>query len=386
MALPIQYNIRSVLVRWRSTLSTIFGIGLVVAVYVMMQSLAIGLEQSSANTGDPRNLLLMRKGSTAETSSQVTWEQFKLLQYLPGLEKDEKGEPLISADTMILITLARRGNQGEANILVRGVTKMGIYLRPQVELIQGRMFEPGRREVIVSQRLAERFEKLGIGETFKTGGHELTVVGWIDGHKSAFDSEIWMDSDDARSLFDRENYSSVLLRADPTRWNEVTNRVESDKRLPLMTISESKYYSDQTATATPIRFLGNFLATAMSIGAVFAAMNTMYASVGSRTREVGTLRVLGFRRRSILIGFLIEGAILAFIGGALGCLLALPINHYSTGTLNFQTFSEVVFEFNITLPLIIKGLVFAVTVGLIGSLFPAIRASRLPVIASLKSL
>ncbi len=386
MALPIQYNIRSVLVRWRSTLSTIFGIGLVVAVYVMMQSLAIGLEQSSANTGDPRNLLLMRKGSTAETSSQVTREQFKLLQYLPGLEKDEKGEPLISADTMILITLARRGNQGEANILVRGVTKMGIYLRPQVELIQGRMFEPGRREVIVSQRLAERFEKLGIGETFKTGGHELTVVGWIDGHKSAFDSEIWMDSDDARSLFDRENYSSVLLRADPTRWNEVTNRVESDKRLPLMTISESKYYSDQTATATPIRFLGNFLATAMSIGAVFAAMNTMYASVGSRTREVGTLRVLGFRRRSILIGFLIEGAILAFIGGALGCLLALPINHYSTGTLNFQTFSEVVFEFNITLPLIIKGLVFAVTVGLIGSLFPAIRASRLPVIASLKSL
>lgn len=386
MALPLRYNVRSVLIRWRSTLSTIFGIGLVVAVYIMMQSLAVGLEKSSANTGDPRNLLLVRKGSTAETSSQVTREQFKLLQYLPDIEKDEKGEPLISADTLILISLPRKGAAGEANILVRGVSKVGMQLRPQVRLTQGRMFEGGRREVVVSQKLAERFDNLGLGESFKTGGHQLQVVGWFDGNKSAFDSEIWMDSDDARSLFDRENYSSVLLRSDPTQWRALTNRVESDKRLSLSVIPETKYYSNQTATATPIRFLGNFLATAMSIGAIFAAMNTMYASVGARTREVGTLRVLGFRRRAILIGFLLEGAILAFLGGLIGCLLSLPINHYSTGTLNFQTFSEVVFEFNITPHLILKGLVFAVSVGLIGSLMPAIRASRLPVIASLKSL
>ena len=386
MALPLRYNVRSVLIRWRSTLSTIFGIGLVVAVYIMMQSLAVGLEKSSANTGDPRNLLLVRKGSTAETSSQVTREQFKLLQYLPDIEKDEKGEPLISADTLILISLPRKGAAGEANILVRGVSKVGMQLRPQVTLNQGRMFEGGRREVVVSQKLAERFDNLGLGESFKTGGHQLQVVGWFDGNKSAFDSEIWMDSDDARSLFDRENYSSVLLRSDPTQWGALTNRVESDKRLSLSVIPETNYYSNQTATATPIRFLGNFLATAMSIGAIFAAMNTMYASVGARTREVGTLRVLGFRRRAILIGFLLEGAILAFLGGLIGCLLSLPINHYSTGTLNFQTFSEVVFEFNITPHLILKGLVFAVSVGLIGSLMPAIRASRLPVIASLKSL
>ena len=386
MALPLRYNIRSVFVRWRSTLSTIIGVALVVAVYVLVQSLAAGLEKSAANTGDERNWLVVRKGATAESSSIISLEQFKILEFLPEVAKGEKGNTLISADTLVLISLPRRGDNGEANVLVRGVTKAGLELRTQLTLTTGRWFISGRREVVVPARLAARFANLDIGSTFKTGGKALTVVGWTDGGRSAFDSEIWMDADEARSIFDRESYSSVVLRAVPGTEGSLTNRIDSDKRLNLQMVRETAYYKEQTMTATPIRILGDFLATAMSIGAIFAAMNTMYASVGARTREVGTLRVLGFRRRSILFGFLLEGAVLSLMGGIIGVLLSLPMNHYSTGTLNFQSFSEVVFEFQITPALMVRGLLFSVIVGMIGSLLPAIRAARLPVIASLKSL
>jgi putative ABC transport system permease protein len=264
---------------------------------------------------------------------------------------------------------------------------MGPELRPQVKLVAGRWFTPGRREVVASRRLAERFANLEVGQSFKMGGHNLTVVGWLDGGQSAIDSEIWMDNDEARSIFDREYYSSLLVRVtDQQAFTNLVNRLDTDKRLPLQGTPETEYYKTQTQMAMPIKFLGNFLAIAMSIGAVFSAMNTMYASVGARTREIGTLRVLGYRRRAILAGFLLEGALLAFIGGVIGCLLSWPMNGYATGTMSFENFSEVIFEFRITTKLIIQGLSFAVAVGLLGSLFPALRAARLPVIASLKSL
>ncbi len=387
MALPLTYNFRNVVVRWRATLATVLGIALVVAVFVLVQSLAVGLEQSASNTGDPRNVMIVRKGSTAESSSQVSLEQFRTLHYWPQIARDEKGNPIISADVVTLISQPRIDGQGEANVSVRGVTPMGMRLRPQVKLVAGRWFTPGKREVAVSLRLAKRFAGFKIGDRFKTAGNWMTVVGEFDGSNSAFDSEVWMDADEARAVFDRQSYSSVLVRAaSPQAAQEISTRLDADKRLPLRADSEVKYYADQTDTAKPIKFLGDFLATAMSIGAVFAAMNTMYASIGSRTREIGTLRVLGFRRRTILAGFILEGAILAAIGGVLGCLLALPLHGYSTGTMSFNTFSETVFQFRITPWLATKGIVFAVVVGVIGSLLPAIRAARLPVIAALKSV
>lgn len=387
MALPITYNVRNVFIRWRATLATILGIALVVAVYVLVQSMASGLEKTSANTGDPRNLLVVRKGSTAETSSQVKLEQFKLIQYMPGIAHDASGHPLVSADVIVLITLPRRTTGGEANVIVRGLSPMGIELRPQVALVEGRWFHPGKREVVVSRRLMRRFANFEIGGKFKTGGKELKIAGIMEGGNSAFDSEIWMDSDEARSIFDRENYSSVLVRVEnPAASAALAERIENDKRLPLRALPETEYYAAQTMTAKPIKILGNFLAIAMSIGATFAAMNTMYASVGARTREIGTLRVLGYRRRSILAGFLIEGAFLALIGGVLGCILALPLHGYSVGTMSFETFSETVFQFRITPLLALKGMIFSVIVGLIGSLLPAIRAARLPVISALKSV
>ena len=387
MALPIKYNVKNVFVRWRSTLATIIGVALVVAVFIIVQALAVGLEASGANTGAEGNLLVMRKGSTSESSSQVKLDQVRSIQYMEGVQRDAEGKPLVSADVLILINLPRRENKGEANILVRGVGPIGKELRPQVTLVEGRWFTPGKREAVISKRLAARFEKTGIGETFKTGGNFITVVGHFEGGNSAFDSEIWLDGDDARSMFDRENYSSLLIKTTGAlAATNLIDRIEKDKTLSLKVVEEIEFYKSQTKTAGPIKFLGNFLATAMSVGAIFAAMNTMYASVGARTREVGTLRVLGFRRRTVLISFLIEGAFLALIGGALGAALSMPINGLATGTLSFDNFSEQVFEFRITPLLIAKGLLFSVIVGLIGSFLPAIRASRLPVIASLKSI
>src|SRR6185295_8587188 len=198
MALPLTYNLRNVFVRWRATLATIVGVALVVAVYVLVQSLAVGLEKSSGNTGDPRNLMIVRKGSTAESSSQVTLEQFRTFKYLPQIARDERGEPLVSADVVVLLSLPRRDGSGEANVSLRGLTPNGMALRPQVRLIAGRWFAPGAREAVVSARLAPRFANFDIGGRFKSGGHELTIVGQFDGGNSAFDSEVWMDADEAR--------------------------------------------------------------------------------------------------------------------------------------------------------------------------------------------
>ncbi len=389
MALPITYNIRNVLVRWRTTLFTILGVTLVVAVYVLLQSMAAGIEKSSASTGDPRNVLIVRKGSTAESSSQITREQFRLIPYMPEVARDNQGRPLISADVLVLISLPRRPAQGEANVLLRGVSPVGMDLRPQVKLVAGRWFTPGKRELVVSRRLAARFANFDLGNSFKTGGKALTVTGWIDGGGSAFDSEIWMDADEARTLFERDHYSSVLARvADGASAMSLTNRIETDKRLPLHSDLEVNYYAAQTKTALPFKFLGNFLAISMSIGAIFAAMNTMYASVGARTREIGTLRVLGYRRRSILLSFILEGAFLALLGGVLGCGAAWLLHYWfgTTGTMSFESFSELVFRFRITPWLAIKGMIFATLVGVAGSLLPAIRAARLPVISALKAV
>lgn len=391
MALPLRYNIRNVFVRWRATVTTILGVALVVAVYILIQSLAAGLEKSGRNTGDPRNLMIVRKGSTAESSSQVNRTQLQTIRYLPQIARDDQGRPLISADLVVLISLPRIDGTGEANVTMRGISPMGIPLRPQVTLARGRWFVPGKREVVVSTKMAQRFADCGIGERFKTGGQELTVAGWFDGGNSAFDSEIWMDADEARTVFDRENYSSVLARMrDAPAAAEFMKRIEADKRLPLRVDPEIAYYSEQTQTSKLFQVIGTFLAVAMSIGAFFAAMNTMYASVGARTREIGTLRVLGFRRRTILASFIIEGAILAAIGGAIGCLISYGLQSLSVflgwqfGTMSFNTFSEVVFQFRITPRLVIEGMFFAIIVGVLGSLFPAIRAARLPVIAALK--
>jgi putative ABC transport system permease protein len=387
MALPLNYSFRNALVRWRSTIATVLGIALVVFVFVLLQSLAAGIEKSSGNTGDPRNIMVVRKGSTAESASLISRENFTEIRYFEEIARNESGEPVISADVLVLVNLPRRENNGEANVLLRGVTARGMELRPQVKLAAGRWFEPGQREIVVSAKLAKRFANFGIGESFKTGSATFTVVGWLDGGGSAFDSECWLDADECRSTFERDMYSSFLIRVpDDAAADKLMTRIENDRRFKLKAEKEVEYYKKQTMTAAPIKWLGGFLAVMMSVGAVFAAMNTMYAAVGARTREIGTLRVLGFRRRAVVTALMIEGGFLAFLGGIIGCAVAFYWNGYTTATMGFETFSEIVFQFSVTPKLVAQGLVFAVAVGLIGTLFPAIRASRLPVIAALKSI
>lgn len=393
MHLPLTYNFRNVFVRWRATLATLTGVALLVVVYVYLQSLAAGLESSSRNTGDPRNVLILRKGSTAESSSQITHEQFQTLKYLPEIARDARGRPLISAEALTSLSLPRRSGLGEANVSVRGMTPGGVQLRPQVRLSRGRWFVPGNREVVASTMLARRFRDCDVGDTIEAAGHELRVVGWFDGENTAFDSEIWMDAGEARSVFELKNYSGVVARTvNSSAARALMHRLESDKSLPLRAENEVAYYDKQTRSALPIKLLGEFLAAAMSVGAIFAAMNTMYASVGARTREIGTLRVLGFRRRVILGSFLVEGGILAAIGGVLGCLAALLIQAWflakgtSFGTMSFSSFNEVLFQFRLTPVILLKGMAFAIAVGVAGSILPAARAARLPVIAALKSL
>ena len=387
MALPLRYSFRNVLIRWRSTFATVLGIALVVFVFVLLQSLAAGIEKSSGNTGDSRNIMIVRKGSTAESASLISRENLREIQYFEEIARNERNEPVISADVLVLANLPRVNNSGEATVLLRGISARGAELRPQVKLIAGRWFTPGKREIVVSSRMAKRFANFGLGQSFKAGTASLTVVGWLDGGGSAFDSECWMDADECRSLFERDLYSSFLVRpVDDAAGAKLLERIEADRRFKLKAEKEVAYYQKQTMTAAPIKWLGGFLAIMMSVGAVFAAMNTMYASIGARTREIGTLRVLGFRRRSVVAALLIEGALLALIGGVVGCAIASLWNGYTTATMGFETFSEIVFEFTVTPRLMGEGLIFAVIVGLMGSFLPSVRASRLPVIDALKSV
>lgn len=387
MALPLAYNLRNLRVRWRLTIATVLGIALVVAVFVMVMALARGLKQTLVSTGDARNLLVIRRGSTAESSSQVGRDEMRIIRYLDGIERDAAGAPMMSPEIIVLIYLDRLQGDGGANVIVRGMGPMGMALRPAVRLVEGRMFRPGLNECIVSRKIADRFANCRVGEQFRSGRTEWKVVGIFDAARTAYESEIWLDADEARDVFKRNFYGSALLRPrDPAAAEQLVRRMESDKNLQVRVMPETEYYKEQTKTAGPIQFMGGFLATIMSIGAAFSAMNTMYAAVGARTREVGTLRVLGFKRRAIYLSFLIESILLALVGGALGCLLALPLNGVATGSFSWTTFAEIAFEFRITGELLLKGMLFALVVGAVGGLLPARLAARRPVLDALRAV
>lgn len=388
MAVPLRYNYRNLVVRWRSTIATSLGIALVVAVFVMVMSLARGLKATYVSTGDPRNLLVLRKGSTAESSSQITVNEVRQIKYLSGIARNPQGEPLASAEIQILVQMDRIDRTGTAHVLVRGLGPVGIQLRPSVQVTEGRMLRQGLNECIVSRRIASRFANCRIGDQFSGGKARWTVVGIFDAAKTAYESEIWVDADEARAAFNRSFYGSILLRPveDAVATQTLTNRIEVNRDLSVRVLPETQYFKEQTNTAAPIQFLGSFLAVVMSIGAAFSAMNTMYATVGARTREIGTLRVLGYRRRDIYASFMIEAVLLSLLGGALGCLVSLPLNGIATGTLSWNSFTEVAFEFRITGELLAKGMAFALVMGVLGGLLPARLAARKPVLDALRSL
>jgi putative ABC transport system permease protein len=386
MAIPLKYNLRNLAVRRTTTLMTAFSITLTVTVFVVLMALARGLETSLSATGHPLNLLVMRDGSQSETQSSVQRDSLQVIRYLEGIAKNEKGEPWVSPELIVLINLPRRGQAQGSNVTIRGLTPAGFGLRPEFKLVEGRQFRSGLREVIVSKKISDRFQNCGLGDKVKFAKGYWTVVGIFEVGNTAYASEIWTDPEDLGQDFDRDAYSSVFLRAvDSSTLNRLKQQLADDRRLHLKAQTEREYYEKQTSSAAPIKALGIFIAGLMAIGASFASMNTMYAAVARRTKEIGALRVLGFSRGSILLSFIIESVLIAIVGGAIGCLLALPVNGVTTGTTNFTTFSELAFNFRVTPRLLLNGMIFAALMGFIGGLFPAWRAARENIVTALRS-
>ena len=386
MALPLKYNIRNIIVRKGSTLATAFTIGLTVAVYLMVMALARGIDSTLASSGEPLNVIVLREGSTAELTSSVSRENFNDLIYLDGVQR-EGDTPLATAELVTLIYKPRKGMSQGSNVTVRGVGPMSFKLRSGFKTVAGREFQPGQTEAVVSKRIAERFQGLDVGDKFRIQTTDYTVVGLFDSEGKAFESEIWVDINSLAGTTKRPEYSSVLLRAkDQGALSALTSRITNDPKLHLKAVSERVFYEDQQgATSGALKGLAVFISFIMAVGAGFAGMNTMYAAVARRTKEIGTLRVLGFSRFSILMAFLLESVAIAVIGAAIGILLALPLNFVSTGTSNWVTFSEIAFNFRVTFDLMLFALIFGAVIGLIGSLLPSIRASRYKIVDALRA-
>jgi putative ABC transport system permease protein len=386
MALPLKYNLRNIVVRKGSTLATAFTIGLTVAVFLLVMALARGIDLTLSSSGEPLNMIVLREGSTAELNSSLTREQFNDLLYLDGVER-ENDKPLATAETITLIYKPRKGMNQGSNVTVRGVGPMSFKLHSGFQMVAGRMFQPGLTEAVVSKRIAERFQGLEVGDKFRIQTTDYTVVGLFDSAGKAFESEIWVDINSLASTTKRETFSSALFRVkDQNALSALTKRVTDDPKLHLKAMSERTFYEDQQGAASgALKGLAVFVSFIMAVGAGFAGMNTMYAAVARRTKEIGTLRVLGFSRGSILLAFLLESVSIALIGTAIGILLTLPLNFVSTGTSNFVTFSEIAFNFRVTSGLMISALIFGAVIGFIGSLLPSIRASRFKIVDALRA-
>lgn len=386
MAIPISYNIRNLKLRKGLTIMTALGIALTVTTALFIMALLAGLQRAFKTSGNPLNVMVVRKGSTSELTGPFPADNFGVLKTLPGIATNNAGEPLISGETVVVIVLPRADGSGEVNVSVRGMMQNGLALRSGVKLIQGRWFTPGQREVVVSNSIHKRFAHANVGDSMDFGKGTWQVVGIFDAGGTAYESEVWGDVNQMNSDFDRQGvFSSAYLRAtDPVAALALKNRVGDDQRLKLDSSLETEYYERQTSNGAVIRFIGWLVAGIMAIGSSFAAMNTMYAAVAYRSREIATLRVIGFSRPSILTSFVLEAILLSILGAIVGIIIMLPFNGMTTGTSNQVTFSEVVFSLQLT-PLVLgSAVLFAITMGLFGGIFPAWHASRREILAALR--
>ena len=386
MAIPITYNIRNLRLRLGATMMTALGIALTVAVAVFIMALLAGLKKAFVSSGDPLNVLVLRKGSQTELQSGIGQDLYQTIKYLPGIARDKTGEPLASGEVVVVIVIPRNDGSGETNVTVRGMSPTGFELRPNINLVLGRWFNTGQREIVVSKSINKRFRNANLGDEIFFGKGKWKVVGVFDAGETAASSEIWADVNQMSSDFERNAaLSSVLVHAtDPVAAQALKNRIQDDQRLALDATAETDYYANQTKSGQPIQFVGTIVAFVMAIGSCFAAMNTMYAAVAYRSREIATLRILGFSRPSIILSFVIESVLLALLGAAVGLVLMVPFNGLTTGTGNAVTFSETVFSIQITLSVLIVAIMFAVTMGLLGGIAPAWHASRREILAALR--
>jgi ABC-type antimicrobial peptide transport system permease subunit len=385
--LPLRYVARNLWVRRVTTLLTAGGMALVVYVFATVLMMSEGIRATLVATGQPDNVMVLRKGAGAEINSGIAREQAAIVASLPGLATDGQGRALLSREPVVLNTLPKRDSGQPSNVTVRGTSDIGLMLRPQVRMVQGRMFTPGTSEIVTGTAVAKGFMGAGLGETLRFAGREWRVVGVFDAAGSAFDSEIWGDSEQMLQAFRRSAYSSVVLRlARPEGFEALRERIESDPRLTLEAKPEVRFYAEQSeALATFIRLLGLALSIIFSIGAVVGAMITMFASVASRIGEIATLRALGFRRSAVLTAFLGEALLLALVGGIMGLAAASLMQAVNISTVNFQTFSELAFRFRMTPAIALQSLLFAMGMGLLGGFIPAWRAARMTIVDGLRA-
>jgi putative ABC transport system permease protein len=386
MMIPVKYNVRNLRVRWVTTLMTVVGTGLVVWATVLSFGLSDGLEHALRISGDELDLIVLRKGSTEETSSNIDQNLAREISSLDGIARDEAGETLCSAEFVTILTKPRRNEGGTTNLIVRGLQAGGRGLRPGFRIVRGRDLRPGLNEAVTSERMADRFENLGLGEKLEINKVNFEIVGYFEAAGSSAESEVWTDLRDLTGARRQPGaLSAVNLRArDESARDALIKRLHGDEQFQLDAVGEPEYFERQMTAAIAIKFVGFAIAAFLTLGAMFAAANTMYAAVASRGREIGALRAMGFNRRSILISFLFESVLLCLLGGLLGCLATLPFNGLSTGTANWATFSEITFAFRFGPAVLMRGVVMALTMGLLGGLFPALRAVRMPIVNALR--
>ena len=388
MKIPLSYNARSLLQRPVSTAFTALGIGLVVAVFIGMLALANGFRSALTRTGSSQNVLVLRRGADSEMSSSLDRQSVSILTAAAHVATGGDGRPMVSPESYVVIPLPRKGRDTTAlaNVVVRGVSPSVWSVRSNLRLVAGRRPESGKSEICVGEKMAGRFDHTGIGETLRIAGRNWTVVCRFTANGSAFESEIWGENEQVMPVFRGEAFQSVTFRLqDPGAFEEAKRTLEADKRLTVDVYREADFYAKQSELLGRIlQILAIMITGIMALGAVFGAINTMYAAVAARSPEIAVLLTLGFHPRSVLASFLAESALIALVGGVIGVLLALPINGMITSTTNWASFSEIAFSFRVTPGLLLAGLTFAVVMGLVGGFFPARRAAKQPVVQALR--
>jgi putative ABC transport system permease protein len=390
MAIPFSYNVRSIAARWKTAIVSILGIAGTVGVFVAMLAMARGFQATLIASGSASNSIIRRAGSSSEMDSGVSLDQARVIADAAQVARNAAGVPLASPEMVVIGAFQLIKSGTDANTQIRGMTPLVLEVRPSVKIAEGRFFTPGLAELVVGSNAVNSYRGLELGSTLSFGGQDWKVVGIFDAGGSAFDSEIWCDHTVLAQTFDRptNSYSSITVRLNsPTDFDAFKDSLTSDPRLTVQVEREAEYYAKQSqVVSTLIRVLGFLVAFVMAIGAVFGALNTMYSAVAARAREIATLRALGFGGGSVILSFMFESLLISLIGGILGCIAVLPLNGFTAGTMNWQTFSHLAFAFRVTPGLLGAGIFFALFMGFVGGVLPAVRAARLQVAHALREL
>lgn len=387
MMIPLSYSLRNLWTRRLTTVFTATGMALVVFVFAAILMLAAGLRKSLVQTGSHDNVVVIRKAAGAEVQSGISRDAAAIVESWQGIAAGPDGRRMAAKEMVALINLPKRGSGRPGQVVLRGITGTSVLLRPQAVLIKGRLPRPGTSELMAGISIAKGFGGAGLGETLHFNTRDWRIVGVFDAGSTGFSSEIWGDVDQLMQSFRRQGYSSVIFKLRDTHaFDAVKKTIEDDPRLALEARRETRYYADQSEMlAKFLEILGLSLTVIFSFGAVIGAMITMYAAVANRTAEIGTLRSLGFQRRSILAAFLAESLLLGFIGGCAGLFFASFLQFYTISTINWQTFSELAFSFTLTPGIILKAMAFALIMGLVGGVLPAFRAARMNIVDALRT-